>query len=332
MFHLNKQLLLLAVFCCSLAGMAQEKDKKEKDKAYVEKVNALFSTRPFVNQNIDLFTFNYPDSEESTLLYRPATGLNVGGEVAFKFLSFSYQKNLPLLQPGVPENFKADHQRIGFELGGKIFGLGIDYQQNSGFYVLNPSILPPDAIGSQFREDMNSKTFGTSLRFTFSNKLSANALFDQSERQLKSKGALTFIMSNRFHNFTADTAFIPPVFAGNYAESATTDRIWINSLQFMPGYGYIAVAGNWNIGLFLYSGTGLQIRKYFNETEEKLGLRVPYVAKGKGGISYNGKFIYAKLFAMADYTTVGMKDARIGWLQSSWEFSIGFRLYGKKDK
>jgi hypothetical protein len=267
-------------------------------------------------------------------MYRPATGINVGGEIAFKFIHFSYQKNLPLLQPGVPDGFNASHQRFGFDMGGRVFGVEMDYQKNKGFYIFNNTIIPDSAYSDPSivnnREDLSSVSFGLNMRFTFSNKLSANALFDQSERQLKSKGAFTMIVGDRFHNFTADSAFIPTFLEANYNQTKGVNQIWVNNFQFLPGYGYIAVAGKWNIGLFLYSGTGLQIRKYFNETDDKLGLRIPFIAKGKGGISYNGRNFYTKLSAMANYSTVGMKDADIKWLQTAWEFSIGFRFYENK--
>ncbi len=322
--------------------LAQEKDdadkssRKKKDKAYVEKVDALFSLRPFVQQNIDILSFNYKNSTSPAVLYRPATGLNVGGEIAFKFIHFSYQRNLSLFQPDIPTGFEAKHQRIGINIGGNIFGFGFDYQQNNGFFVWNSTVIPDtfyfEKSAVVYREDMQSRTIGTNFRFTFSNKLSANALFDQSQRQLKSKSAFCLILGNRFHGFRSVSPFIPAHLYSDYGKTADMNRIWINSTHFMPGYGGIAVAGYWNVGMFLYSGTGLQVRKNFSLTEEGLGVRVPFMSKLKGGISYNGKVVYSKLFLMADYITTGFSDSNIRWFQSSWELSLGIRLGGKKNK
>jgi len=333
-----RALVFIILFIIPIASFSQkeEKTKKEKDKVYVEKIKALFSFRPFVQQNIDLFTFRPKDASAPTVLYRPATGLNIGGSVAFKFLSFSYQRNIPVFQPFVPADFEAKHQRIGFDLGGNMFGLGFDFQQNNGFYIWNSSDIQDSLISDPnsviYREDIQSRTIGTNLRFTFSNKLSHNALFDQSQRQKRSKGALTLMVGNRFHGFKAVSPFVTPDQFSAYSGTEEVNRLWINTTNVMPGYGYIAVKNYWNVGLFAYVGSGLQIRKHFTAMDEGLGVRFPFMSKLKTGISYNGKFFYAKLFAMADYMTTGFRDAKIGWLQTSWEFSIGIRLYGKKDK
>jgi hypothetical protein len=328
--------LVLSVCSVSYSQEKNKKEKKEKDKAYVEKIKALFSLRPFVQQNIDLLTFNYKNSNDPALLYRPATGINVGGSVSLSFLSFSYQRNLPLFQPAVPDTFEAKHQRIGFDLGGNILGFSFDYQQNNGFFIwngtehLDTSLADPGSV--LYREDIQSRTIGTSFRFTFSNKLSQNALFDQSQRQLKSKAAFCLILGNRFHGFKAADPFIPNHRIADYPLSGKLNVIWINNTFIMPGYGFIGVKGYWNVGAFIYSGSGLQVRKHFSAMDDGWSFRFPLMGKFKGGVSYNGKFFYAKLFAMADYIKTGFKESKSNWLQTSWEFSLGFRLYGKKDK
>ena len=223
-------------------GFAQEKDK---DRGYVEKMNPLFSTRPYMNQNVDILFMNYKDSDNSPFMYRPATGLNVGGEIAFKFLHFTYEKNLPLLQPKLPVDMSPDHQRVGVNMGGKIFGMHITYEQNKGFYLMNPNMSLPDTLrdhyGVNYRNDMRSRTFGVDFRFTFSNKLSANAIFVQSERQIKSKGAFTLIVGNRFNNIDGDQPLLPFHVRGDFQESSTMTKVWSNTIHVMPGYGYIAV-------------------------------------------------------------------------------------------
>lgn len=302
---------------------------------YVEKLKPILSIRPYTNQNIDLLFLNFNDSEVSPLMYRPATGLNVGGEIAFSFLHFNYQRNLPLLQPSQAGNMEPTHQRIGFNIGGKIFGMEMTFQKNRGFYLMNPKSIPEIYQSSSdvlYRPDMTSTTFGLDFRFTFSNKLSANAIFDQSERQKKSKGAFTIIIGDRFHSFHSGDPILPLYTRTDYVESSTVNKIWVNNLHFQPGYGYIAVAGNWNFGLFLYTGGALQLRKYFDKPNdiEKLGVRIPFILKGKTGISYNGDYFYARLTGTADYTTLGMKDANFSWFQSYWELSVGLRFLKKK--
>lgn len=328
-----KRIVLIA---CLLSGFGISAQEKQKDILYVEKVNSILSLRPYTNQHIDLLMLDYPKSETSPLLYRPATGLNIGGEIAFSFLSFNYQQNLPLLQPDVPDYLKPSHQRIGFNMGGKIFGMEMTFQKNKGFYLMNPDAYPAvndiQLDDAQYRPDLTSTTFGLDFRFTFSNKLSANALFDQSERQLRSKGAFTIIVGNRFHDFHSSTPFVPWLSRSDYEISGTVDELWVNTIHVMPGYGYIAAAGKWNIGLFLYSGSGLQLRKYVNNLESKLGVRFPMALKGKAGIAYQGKYLYSRLTANGDLVSLGMKDANFKWLQSFWEFSIGLRFYGNKDK
>ena len=330
-------ILPISLFILSPAVLSAQEEKKEKDKTYVEKIKSLFSIKPYTNQNIDLLMVNYNKSTEDALWYRPASGINFGGEVAFAFLHFNYQKNLPLFQPDLPDGFKASQQRFGFDAGGKIFGVMMTYQQSNGFYVYNQAMIPDSGYSNReqviFRNDLISKTFGLDLRLTLSNKLSANAIFVQSERQLKSKGAISFIFGNRFNDFHGSSPFVPPHLQSFYPESATVKEIWTNTIHIMPGYSYIAVAGYWNFGLSLYSGTGLQIRKYFTTTDEdKLALKIPFLTRGKAGVSYNGKFFFTKFAVNFDFTTLGMKDANFRWMQSYWEYSLGLRLYGKKKK
>lgn len=326
-----RKLLLLTVIFPVFQGFAQDKEK-EKDEQYVEKIKSIISFRPFATQNWDFLILNHAKSVESPLLYRPATGLNIGGEFAFSFLRFTYQRNVPLLQPVLPAGFKSGNQRFGLDIGGAVFGLSATFQKNKGFYLVNPGAYPletgevPESV--KYRSDITSSSFGIDFRFTFSTKLSANALFNQTERQLKSKGAFTLVFGDHYHDFNADT-LLPPVVRPLYNESASMTRLWSNTFHVMPGYGYIAVAGKWNIGLFLYSGSGIQFRKYYNATEEKLSLRFPLVGKAKGGITYNGHNFYGRLTGSADFTSLGMKDADFRWFQSFWEFSIGLRFYEK---
>lgn len=330
MKRLAISLILLTI--CSIVYC--QTDDKKKDDQYVEKVKSLISFRPFANHHLDLLILDYPNSPQAPMLYRPATGLNVGGEFAFSFLHFNYQKNVPYFQPTFPDGSKPSHQRIGFDLGGNIFGMEMSFQKNRGFYLLNPTDYPYGKGDSfdqiKYKSSMTSTSFGLDFRFTFSSKLSANALFNQSERQLKSKGAFTLIFGDHFSEIQDANAFLPDSLKPFYLESATTNKIWVNTFHVMPGYGYIAVAGKWNIGLFLYSGSGIQLRKYYNEDGEKLNLRIPFIVKGRTGITYNGHNFYTRLTASGDLTSLGMKDANFRWMQSFIEFSIGLRFYGKE--
>ena len=105
-----RKLLLIGLLMSPLCLLAQKGIPKEKDKLYVEKLKPILSIRPYTNQNIDLLFLNFNDSEASPLMYRPATGLNVGGEIAFSFLHFNYQRNLPLLQPSQAGNMETRKQ------------------------------------------------------------------------------------------------------------------------------------------------------------------------------------------------------------------------------
>ncbi len=324
---------IILIVLLPTVSFLQEKEK-EKDEQYVEKVKSLISFRAFTNHHLDLFIQDYPNSGQTPMLYRPATGLNVGGEFAFSFLHFNYQKNIPYGQPTFPDGSTPSHQRIGFDLGGNIFGMNVSFQKNRGFYLLNPTDYPfqkdDDFNDIKYKPSMTSTSFGVDFRFTFSSKLSANALFNQSERQLKSKGAFSLIFGDHFHELNDPNPFVPDSLKPFYAETASTNKIWVNTFHVMPGYGYIAVAGKWNIGLFLYSGSGIQLRKYFNEDGDKLNLKIPFVVKGRTGITYNGRNFYTRLTASGDLTSLGMKDADFRWMQSFIEFSVGLRFYGKE--
>lgn len=325
-------LLSICVLVASLNNASAQ--KKEVDNAYIEKMRPLISFRPFTNHHLDALILNYPKSVESPLMYRPATGLNVGGEFAFSFIHINYQRNIPVLQPDFPDGTKPYHQRLGLDIGGNVFGVNMNFQRNKGFYLLNKSAykydIPVDDNSVEFRSDMNSISYGVDFRFTFSTRLSANAIFNQNERQLKSKGAFTLIVGDDYHKILGGGPLLPDSVQFHYSESADVHKIWVNNFHVLPGYGYIAVAGKWNFGLFLHTGSGLQIRNYEGFSTDKTGIRFPFIAKGRTGITYNGRNLYTRLTATGDFTTLGMKDANFRWMRSFIEFSIGLRFYAKE--
>ena len=314
LFHL---LFLLTAYLTPTGMEAQEKkEKKEKDDTYVLKYDPLISIRPFSEQNFDYLVIQSDDQQYIPLYYRAVSNFNFGGQFSFKWMSFTYAKNLPLFLPELPQKFQPDYNNYGFAINGRIFGMTLSYTTYDGFYTENTDYIPDNiSEEARFRSDISSQNLAADFRFTFSDKVSAKAIFDQSERQIKSAGAFTMQFCERYHNFN------------DFEETDELQRLWVNNIQIMPGYGYVAVAGNWNFGLFMYVGSGIQVQKYYTDNEEDLSLKIPTLGQVRGGITYNSKYFYARVTGNGNYTSLGMKDARLRWFTSSWELSMGLRLY-----
>lgn len=331
-------LIVLSVLCVQVLFSQDQGD------AYVEKIRPLIGLRPFVQQNVDILTITDKRSTFDPFIYRTAATANVGIEFSFKFMRFAYSRNVPFLQSSLPADFNPRSQNFALDMGGRVFGIYAEYRENIGYLIQNQGLVSDtlyassDARSNQiYRPSYRSQSLGFGMRWTFSTSLSANALFNQTERQKKSKGAFTFMVSNRYHNveIPGNEFFMPVEVVDSFPITANSRRIWINNIQFMPGYGYIAAAGEgkWNMGLFLYTGSGPQIRKVFNKdgtTETKV--KFPYIVRAMPGVCYNGKFWFSRLSAQLDYSTFGMDDARMGIWNASWEFSFGIRFYEAKNK
>ncbi|MFT4680098.1 MAG: hypothetical protein ACI9RU_001785 [Litorivivens sp.] len=331
-------LLFTLLIAISYSAASQDEKIKPKDEEYVEVIQPLIGLRPFVQQHIDFFTIGDKEGRENSLAYRSASGLNIGGEFMFKFLRFSYQRNIPLKQPIQAGDFTPRFQQFGFGIEGRIFGMNMSYSEYSGFVLQNEKLLTDtlysDLNAEKYRSDIRARSFNASMRWTFSKNVSAKALFEQSERQLKSAGAFTFLIAERFVKFQNDSSFVPFYERAGYSETGDMTEMWINNVQFMFGYGYVAAfgQGNWNMGLFLYTGSGPQVRQWTDDRGEHRHWKFPAVVKGRGGLGYNGKYVYTRLTAEMDYTTIGMTDSRMRWWEMFWEFSIGIRLYDPNEK
>ena len=326
LFHL---LFLLTAYLTPTGMEAQEKkEKKEKDDTYVLKYDPLISIRPFSEQNFDYLVIQSDDQQYIPLYYRAVSNFNFGGQFSFKWMSFTYAKNLPLFLPELPQKFQPDYNNYGFAINGRIFGMTLSYTTYDGFYTENTDYIPDNiSEEARFRSDISSQNLAADFRFTFSDKVSAKAIFDQSERQIKSAGAFTMQFCERYHNFAGIEHLVPWYHFNDFEETDELQRLWVNNIQIMPGYGYVAVAGNWNFGLFMYVGSGIQVQKYYTDNEEDLSLKIPTLGQVRGGITYNSKYFYARVTGNGNYTSLGMKDARLRWFTSSWELSMGLRLY-----
>ena len=86
---------------------AQDKSLKVKDRQYVEKMRPILSFRPYTHQNIDMLFLNYKESNLAPMIYRPATGLNIGGEIAFSFFTFQLPKKRSFIATGATSGYAA---------------------------------------------------------------------------------------------------------------------------------------------------------------------------------------------------------------------------------
>jgi hypothetical protein len=316
--------------------------KKKRDEAYIQEIQSIIYARMFFNQYVDLYTINYRASLEPAMYYRPPTGMNMGAEFAFKFINFSYQRSLPLFRPDLPDGFKTTLNQVQTNLGGKMFGIHSNYLKYKGLYIMNESVLTDTAYANpddvRFRQKMSAMQYNLDFRFTFSKKFSSNAFLNQNERQLKSMGAFTFMIGNRYNRFDADSAIIPPNLrnAAFGSEFGIYDEMWSNTVHIMPGFGYIFVKGFWNFGLMTYQGVGLQMSKYFFvadtnpwNSESSMWAQPSVLGDYKLLISYNGKYVFGRFYTGMEYLTMGTKFAKTRWLRTSVEFSIGARVLKK---
>ncbi|MCB0761809.1 MAG: DUF4421 family protein [Flavobacteriales bacterium] len=329
------------ILFCTLIGLLANAtktnaQKEGKDRQYVEPINPLIAIRPYIKQNVDFYTIGDRDGEMKPLMYRTASGVSFGGQFTFKFFNFSYERTMPLLQPKLTESFQPVYQQFGLGFEGRSFGMSFNLAEYKGFVLQNRSQIPDslysDVESVVYRQDMRAKSFNAALRFTFSRSVSAKALFEQSERQKRSAGAFGMMLAEKFVELRSDSSFVPAHIQDQFSETATMNRLWINNIQLMVGYGYIAAAadGKLNAGLFMYTGSGPQIRQWSGDDGRKRSLRFPAVAKVRAGLALNGKYIYGRIIGDFDYTTMGMKDSRMRWWETYWEVSVGFRLYSNK--
>lgn len=209
------------------------------------------------------------------------------------------------------------------------FALDFHYQNYQGLYLANTRRLP-EVIFSEKPKRPGLSLEGASLNGVYvfnSDRFSYPAIFNNSERQLKSAGSFLAQVSLKHLALISDSLIIPEAYQSHFSSSSRhLEQGKFNGIAVMPGYSYTFVAKEFYLNLTYVIGPDLQYREIritnnmnrFWKLESKSNLRV--------GLGYDNDRFFAGIIYINRWNNYGTGDLDFMHNNGFIRFSVGGRL------
>lgn len=250
----------------------------------------------------------------SVLNYKVAPAPRFGAGIAYRWFSVSSS----LFKLGeIEESERGATNQIDFQWNFYLRSLTIDMriQRYEGYFLENSNAIKNwENINESLyqRNDLITGSLGGNVIYNFNHrKYSPKAIFNQTERQIKSAGS--FSLGARFNilGVGADSSIVPENLATDF-ENFEINQLLFNDAGIGVGYGYTFVNGKWffNVGAIGYlvnqklQFQGVNIFEVANSNQINFQTRT--------ALGYSNDNFYIGFTAVADQ------------MYSSWENSKDF--------
>jgi hypothetical protein len=305
----------------------------DPDTAYVQKFKNIFALKTFLTNNGFLYTltprntgsFSTEQLNDAKLFYSPHIPPTTGVSVNIKGIGFTYLFKFTNDYLDTTGRIKAGFKGFAINMYGTKFGFEAYYQDYSRFYF---HYKGDDILLKNYNTNIRAYQWGANAVFVFNGKkFSYNAAFNQTQLQKRSAGSGMLILAPKFSELkSTDLNLIPDSVRIFYGDISNLQRNRNYAFYVQGGYGFNLTKNNFYFSTAVLVGVGFQTQTYSYPLGKFYKIGFPLIGRGKSSIGYNGKVLFAGLFANADASQSRIQNLKTQQLQYNYGLYVGFRF------
>lgn len=296
---------------------------KARDNNYIERFDQWMVVKLTVENSADDYTF---DTGPNKFVFVPNPSKLFRAYFSYRFLSF-YLTYAPRFLPGNnddAEKGKSKTLAFGTHFTSHQWFTALSYSFTRGFYLQNTKDFRPNwQSGDPYFQvpKLQAVNFEGSTGYNTNPRLSLNAVYSQTERQMRSAGAFLpilsysyFILDNRDTGFSQKANNFQLLLGAGYHHTFVVDGTFYFFGSFVPSFGYI------NTRLLTRDpATGYHVSQSTSPI---------YQWEAKAGFGYNAHRFFAGAYVTATSTknSQGLTAAVNGNGRVYLQLFVGYRL------
>ncbi len=263
-----------------------------------------FISRPFLTLTMRHYTPNDEENNSQVIRYAPNTLALWGASISWQGFGFSFGLDSPKSEKDETKYGNTKYYDFQLSFYGQQFGFDGYYQNYKGFYLLQPEKYGYMAGSAEaLRPDIAAKTIGCNIFWSFFDKFSFSAAFDQSQRQTAT--AFSPLLMISFNQFSIESSYslIPPSEESNYGKFAGYRGGDYTGIAVVPGF---AITYIWNAYWYFsfagFLGSGW-MHKCDTTAEGNITENKPFgKANIRASFGYNDDDLFAGISGQFDFT------------------------------
>lgn len=274
--------------------------------------------------------FQDPETKGS-LIYQPNSRplIGVGGNIVD--IGFGFVLKLPIIF-GRDIDIYGDTDFFDFQFNfyRNKFSMDFHYQNYQGLYLANTRNLP-DVVFSENPKNPGLSLEGASLNGVYifnSEKFSYPAIFNNTERQLKSAGSFLMLASLKHLSLVNDSLIIPKAYETHFSPSSSgqLEQAKFTGLSFMPAYSYTLTVKNFYLNLTYAIGPDLQYREIRTAETSRDFWALERKSNLRAGLGYDNDRFFAGIIYNSRQNRYGTGNLGFTHNTGFIRLSVGGRL------
>ena len=309
----------------SVEKMIQYLWNRDHDSTYIESFRDKLNVRLLAVNKYTFFTLR-DKVNNSSLAYRPGTGLNLGFGVTYNWFSVDLAFNVGIREDKIPDSDFFDFQGAVFTTKFLVEG-ALKYYY--GYEINNVRDLNIEA-DENIRSDIRTINFGLSFLYALRyDKFSMKAPFVFNEIQRRSAGSPIFGASFNSYTLDADSSLIGPSVA-EFFNQPLQSLEGVNMLSVNLNVGYMhsfVIKERFFLTLGLIPGLSFTAGDYATENRVPRNFHLSGMTKTIFALGYNSKRFFGGLQLMADFDLYRLeKQMHLISGHGKSKFYIGYRI------
>lgn len=283
----------------SMDNMIRYLWKRDHDSTYISSFTDKLNVRLLAANKYTFFILK-DKTKNSSLVYRPDTGLNLGFGITYNWFSIDLAFNVGIREDKIPNSNFFDFQGAVFTTK---FLVEAALKYYYGYEISNSSDLGVDPAET-LRSDIRTVNFGLSFLYALRyDKFSMKAPFVFNEIQRKSAGSPIFGVSFTSYTLDADSSVVNQSLSP-YFDDPLKSLEGVNLLSINVNAGYMhsfVVKEKFFLTLGLIPGLSITGGDYATENRVQRNLHLSGMTKTVFALGYNSSRFYGGFQLMADF-------------------------------
>lgn len=326
--------LLLTLLCLSawtLRGQEQiSLQKRLTDTlraSYIETFPDKFSIYPVIKRSIVGFNLK-KEGESRQLSYLPNDAFNFGiGGYLFE-LNLELTFSLPLDQQSVRKYGESDSRGFMLNAMSKRWSFEIFHQNFSGFYIDDSKVSIPPASPYPQRNDISTRMYGLTGSYLLNHeRLSYRAVYNFSERQIRSAGSMIIFWGLTSFKMTADSSILTQPQRDHYGDDVDFTTLRYTTLTLGPGYTHTFVYKDFFInGTISFGPAHNWINYRLRSGEDRNEIAINTSVMARIGIGYNSERLFGGVMFLTQSNNVRFDEVRFAGNNQTFKILVGYRF------
>lgn len=295
--------------------------------SYIETFPDKFSLYPVIKRSIVGFDLRkVGGNRQLSFLPNDAFNLGIGG---FLFeLNLELTFSLPLDQQSVRKYGETDSRGFMLNAMGRRLSFEVFHQTFSGFYIDDSKVSISPASPYPQRGDIATRMYGLTGSYLLNHqRLSYRAVYNFSERQIRSAGSMIVFWGLTSFRMTADSSILTPTQRDYYGEEVDFNSLRYTTLTLGPGYTHTFVYKDFFInGTISFGPAHNWINYELRGGEERNEIAINTSVMARIGLGYNSERFFGGVMFLTQSNNVRFDEVRFAGNNQTFKILFGYRF------